>query len=228
MAVVTRAEIVSINEYGEDIKEFIIKPDKYKRVDAGTFLQLALEDVTASDYWPESRTFSIASYYNSDKTMRLIIKKVGKFTGRIFSELKQGTCITIKYPYGDFLLPAFDNEGPIVCIAGGTGIAPFLSFIESLEKEGGIERLMLFYSARKYEDFFSIEYLKKTISKDKLKLYLTREKKDGIENRRIATADIPKIDNGHYYICGSQEFISYFKRSLENEGLKNIYIDEWE
>lgn len=75
MQVVTNAEVISIKEYSEDLREYIIKPEKYRRFDAGTFLQLALENVSASDYWPESRTFSMASAYNNKtKTIKLILE----------------------------------------------------------------------------------------------------------------------------------------------------------
>ena len=32
----------------------------------------------------------------------------------------------------------------------------------------------------------------------------------------------------HYYICGSPEFITFFKDELLKKGIKNIYLDEWE
>ena len=66
-------------------------PEKYKRYDAGTFLQLTLENVSASDYWPESRTFSMASAYDKKNGLiKLIIRKSGVYTTRIFDELQEG------------------------------------------------------------------------------------------------------------------------------------------
>ena len=157
MAVVTNAEILSVIEHGEDVREFILKPKIYRRFEAGTFLQLTLEDVNASEIWPDSRTFSIASCHNKDKTIRLIIKKVGEYTGKLFNELKEGSECTIKYSFGDFLLPVFDKENPIVCVAGGTGIAPFLSFLGQLKNENNLNRMYLLYSVKKFENFIDIE-----------------------------------------------------------------------
>ena len=231
MAIVSNATVISVKNHGEEVKEILLKLDNYKRFEAGTFLQLTLENVTASERWPESRTFSISSYYNKDRTMRLIIKRVGKYTTRIFKELIEGKNCTVKYSFGEFVLPLFDNENEIICIAGGTGISPFLSFLECLDKEGGVERMKLFYSVRRKEDFIELEYLKKKLKNNQLFLHCTRENIEEGENRRIEIEDIlnniENKENTHFYICGSNEFISDFKRKLEENNINQIYIDEW-
>ncbi len=232
MQVVTSAEIISIKEYSEDLREYILKPEKYRRFDAGTFLQLALEDVSASEYWPESRTFSMASAYNKTKTIKLIIRKVGKFTKRIFEETKVGSKLTIKYSFGDMLLPQFDTQCEVVCIAAGTGIAPFLSFMEELENENQLDRMKLLYTVRREEDFISYEEIKDKIHNDNLMLFSTDIKSEKAEYRLLNTNDIFTVtkekERAHYYICGSPEFISFFKTELESNNIKNIHLDEWE
>lgn len=232
MSIFSRATVVSIKDYGDNIKEFILKLDNYKRFEAGTFLQLTLNDVTASERWPDSRPFSIASYYNEDKTMRLIIRKVGKYTAKIFEQLKVGSICTIKYAFGEFILPMFDKENEIVCIAGGTGISPFLSFIECLEKEGGLDRIKLFYSVRTPKDYIELDYIKNVIKEENLFIYCTDEKVEWAENRRINIEDILKNtknkETAEFYICGSSEFIADFKRELKENDAKRINTDEWQ
>ena len=232
MAVVTSAEVLSVIKHGEDIREFILKPKVYKRFEAGTFLQLTLENVTASEIWPDSRTFSIASCYNKDKTIRLIIKKVGVYTGRLFDELIEGSECTIKYSFGDFLLPVFDKENPIVCIAGGTGIAPFLSFLGQLKNEGSLDKMYLLYSVKKFENFIDIDILRSNLPDNQTSFHCTREEVDGFKNDRINLDEIIKISqnnkDAHYYICGSKEFITDFKGKLFEKGFNNVYTDEWE
>jgi ferredoxin-NADP reductase len=232
MAVVTQAEILSIIEHTSEIREYILKPDKYRRFEAGMFLQLSLEKVDSSDYWPESRTFSLASYYNKEKVIRLIIKKVGRYTTRIFNDLEKGSEITIKYAYGDFILPVFDQKNDIVCLAGGTGITPYFSFIEALEEQNELERLKLLYSAKTYEDFIRLDYLKDKLNDDQLLLFTTQEENSETINRRISKEDAigstSNYQDAHYYICGTTEFNLDFKDKLGAENLKNIYLDQWE
>jgi ferredoxin-NADP reductase len=231
MPVVCDAQVMEVRERNEQIKEFILKPGKYIGFEAGQFLQLTLEHVTASDYWPESRTFSIASYLSKDKIIRLIIKKVGIYTTRIFNELLPGKYCTIKYAYGDFTLPVYDEENEIVYIAGGTGIAPCLAYIDALKELGQLDRLRLLYSVKCRQDIIDPERLKNSISQDKYKLFLTREENQDAICRRIEVDDIlthsPKDRDRHYYICGSKEFTIRFKKLLENEGMPSIHIDKW-
>ena len=62
MAIITNAVVEKVVDISEDIKEYILKPDKMIAYEPGQFLQLSLDIVDASDYWAETRTFSIASY----------------------------------------------------------------------------------------------------------------------------------------------------------------------
>lgn len=75
MNYVFQAEVIDVIEYKKDINEYILKLDKERKYSPGAFVQLALDIVSASDIWPESRTFNIASYQKGD--MRFITKNVG-------------------------------------------------------------------------------------------------------------------------------------------------------
>ena len=229
MAIITNAVVEKVINISDDIKEYILKPEKMIAYEPGQFLQLSLDIVDASDYWAESRTFSIASY--GKDYLRLIIKKVGQYTARIFNELSSGSVVTIKYAYGDFLLP-FDYDDGVVCIAGGTGISPILSFVDKLEEDGELDKIKLFYSAKTKSSLIDYERLCNILEKENLNFYITRENcNDEIINLgRINIEEISRNlnKNSYVYICGSNDFISYFKSNLEKLGYKNIILDEWE
>lgn len=229
MAIITNAVVEKVVNISDDIKEYILKPEKMIAYEPGQFLQLSLDIVDASDYWTESRTFSIASY--GKDYLRLIIKKVGQYTTRIFNELSSGSVVAIKYAYGDFLLP-FDYDDGVVCIAGGTGISPILSFLDKLEEDGELDKIKLFYSAKTKSSLIDYERLCNILEKENLNFYITRENcNDEIINLgRINIEEISRNfnKNSYFYICGSNEFISYFKSKLEKLGFENIILDEWE
>ena len=230
MATISKASVISIITYGDDVREYILKPEKYNYFDAGTFLQLSLE-TPQNNRWPESRNFSIASFMNDEGTIRLVIRKMGVYTSRIFNELVVGGTCYIKYSFGDFLLPFSDNSNPIVCIAGGTGVAPFLSFIEFLHAEGKIDRLKLFYSTKNKKELICPELLNKLVNPENLNIYLTRENDKNVRCGRIdfehIVESIDNIVNSHFYICGGEEFTTKFKDLLLAKGAKNIYTDVW-
>ncbi len=230
MATISKAVVKSIKQYGEDVREFIIEPEKYSFFDPGTFLQLALEE-PKGNRWPDSRNFSMASFLNDDKTIRLVIRKIGVFTTRIFNELNVGSTCYLKYSFGDFLLPFYDNVNPIVCIAGGTGIAPFLSFAEYLKSIKKESRMFLFYSAKNMEELIALNEIKRSIASANLHVYLTREIHSDWHSGRITVDNVVEsvssIVNAHFYICGGEEFTSTFKKQLTALGAENIYTDEW-
>lgn len=230
MATISKATVVKVTPYGHNVREYILQLDKYNYFDPGTFVQLALVEPT-NNRWPESRNFSIASYSNADKTIRLVIRQIGSFTSRIFSELEHGSSCYLKYSFGDFLLPYFDQVSPIVCIAGGTGLAPFLSFAEYLAKEGDINRMHLFYSAKSKQELLCEKELKALLPKENLHLHLTRETNGQYLQGRIVPDEVVskfrQTPNAHFYICGGEEFTQLFKNKLVSNDFENVYTDEW-
>lgn len=230
MSTITRAHVCDVISYGENVKEFILKLDDYETFEPGQFLQLTLDKISASDNWPESRPFSIASYLNQAHTIRLIIKKKGTYTAKIFNNLIKGSHCYVKYAYGDFLLPSFDDE-PIHCIAGGTGVAPFLGFMEYYMNQREIDKLFIYYSVSKKHDFVHFNSIQKNLSPNNIDFFCTKENMEGTKYRRMLINDIlykvKNISEEHFYICGAPEFTKYFKDELEVNGALNIYLDEW-
>jgi len=68
-------------------------------------------------------------------------------SGAINQQVRVGDRIEVQAPSGSFLLP-LRNEFPVVLIAGGIGITPFLSYLESLTGAMGEPQVTLFYASR--------------------------------------------------------------------------------
>ena len=54
-------------------------------------------------HWPESRVFTIANGGNQE-LIRLTIADKGRFTGGFSQELKPGSKVWMKAPYGEFIV----------------------------------------------------------------------------------------------------------------------------
>ncbi len=233
MSTISKATVVSIKEYGPEVREYILQLEKNHYFETGSFLLLTLEQRTDYTRWPaESRCFSIASQHNDLSTIRLIIRKVGYYTGLIFSQLNPGSQCTVKYAFGDFLLPFFDKQPPICCIAAGTGIAPILGFCENLKTEGRNHQLHVFYSFKNEDEYIGKEILKKSVPAAQLHLFCTRQDLNGTINRRLSPEDIfeylgDDLNRTHFYICGDESFTKSLKNKLLQKSCHNIYTDEW-
>jgi NAD(P)H-flavin reductase len=223
---VSKATVISIKELSTSTREYIFKLELSFRHEPGQFLQLSLENVNSSMIWPESRSFSIASYDRPNNELRLIIKKEGYYTTRIFNETTINTIVSIKLPYGNFL-PPFDLSSTL-CLAAGTGIAPFLSFYEYFKLNASLKNFHLFHSVKyKNEAVDQIELSHDL--KNQYKLFVTREKITNSINRRILIEDISSdfSKTTNIFICGNKEFNNYLKNNLKLLGYNNITVEDW-
>lgn len=225
MNYITRAFIKNKIFLTSDIVEFIFVPDIKVKYNPGSFLQLTLDNVTASQVWPESRTFSIACYDFS--TLRIIVKREGNYTNRIINETNIGQSVTLKYPFGDLYSKKNDSKNHVF-IAGGVGITPFIGLAEYLSKIGNFNT-KLFYSAKRAQELFYVENFKSQMGNT---FFFTTQEQSIFINRRIMISDILASHNSaantNYYVSGTKQFINYFRTELIRKGIKNIYFDDWE
>lgn len=226
MNFVSPAKVIGVTQIREDVREYMLAVEKARRYNPGSFVQLTLDQVSASDIWPDSRTFSIASYQPG--IMRLIIQRVGYYTTRIFTELQAGSACTIKYPFGDL----FDRNSlreKHLFIAGGLGITPFLGLGRYFKDMGRENQVFLFYSVSYFKDLVHYEELSEIFGKN-MKLFVTREVVEGTVGHRVKLEDIAQQANSdtNCYLCGSPSFnLDYFEL-LRGNSFSKIRMDEWE
>ena len=233
MAVTTETKIEKIKYISENIREYVLVPEKYKRFEPGQFLQLAFDTVENYQIWPDSRAFSIASNYDKNYgRINIIIKKEKEFTTKMFNNLSEGSIVTIRYPFGDFLV----GEGykQKVFIAGGTGITPFLSYFGCDTFKSFSKDIYLYYVAKNKVGLFhfdKLQYLFESYKNFHTNYYLTKE--NNMENgkfnyNRIQIEDIRGTTlNSDFYISGPKDFIMDLTIKLKKRGIDKVYSEEW-
>lgn len=233
MAVTTEAKIEKINYISDSIREYVLVPDKYKRFEPGQFLQLAFDTIENYQIWPDSRAFSIATCYdkNNDK-INIIVKKEKEFTTKMFNYLNKGSIVTIRYPFGDFLVGEGDKQK--VFIAAGTGITPFLSYFGCDTFKSFSKDINLYYVSKNKVGLFhfdELEHLAGSYKNFHTNYYLTKE--NNMENGRFIYNRIQSEDirsntlNSDFYISGPKDFIMDLTNKLKKRGIDKIYSEEW-
>jgi NAD(P)H-flavin reductase len=221
-----KSEIISIENPLKDIYTLRIKSlsRRYKYF-PGQFLHLAIDaDYDGIGQWPDSRCFSMQSNPDED-SIRITYAVKGSFTKKMADELKEGSEIWLKLPYGDLFQQDHKKEGTVL-ISGGTGITPFLSlFSHETFKEYVVPKIYLGLRSKDYhiytkelERFQNTSAIIKTFYEDK----------DG-----IIDIDYIFAENGNsvsYFISGPPGMISSFKKFLIDKGVPdaNILTDDWE
>jgi ferredoxin-NADP reductase len=74
--------------------------------------------------------------------------------------LKDGDILDVSAPAGNFYLDTSDDR-PVVLIAGGVGLTPILSMLNSLHSEGGRRECWLFYGVNNGSEVLMREHLQK-------------------------------------------------------------------
>jgi predicted ferric reductase len=216
-----KATITKKEALTDEVNRFTVKLEKPLSLSPGQFIYIQLQR------GGESHPFTV-SHILSDDSFMISPKKEGKFTQSL-DAISPPTQVFIDGPYGIFTAPAFENDAPVVFLAGGIGITPFIQPMKDLKQER-----TLFYSARTYDSMaFKDELLdicaattRAKKSKAKVIFAITNESvaKEHCEEGRI-TADMLKkhlsmpLVEHQFYICGPKPFIKAMKDLLKAEGV---------
>ncbi|HOJ93649.1 MAG TPA: FAD-dependent oxidoreductase [Fervidobacterium nodosum] len=223
MIVTSQCTITNIVKISENLRMFEFEIEKFIPWEPGMFLHLNLDSDKFAFDWSNSRAFSFASY--GDKKAKILVRRVGQYTSRMFNELSIGSKFWIKYPFGNFFL---NKDTTKVLIAAGTGIAPFLSYLEYVKKTSINSPTYIFHSVRTSQEL--IDKFVEIPSNVYYFKFVTRETCANTQNRHIEIADILKLNISKdidVYICGSIEFVKKFEDGLKENGFKNIYSESW-
>ena len=171
-----KGKITYIQNQKEDLAIFRITPEgdvpDYK---AGQFLTLGMP-VEAEGGKMIRRGYSIASHPENKKYFEFVIRWVRKpYPGRLTTELfdaKIGDEVSWIRPTGHMTInDELPNGEPdrrrIVCIGGGTGIAPFVSMVQHLHAVGDKREIVLLHGAS-YVDELSYKELLTNLENESL------------------------------------------------------------
>lgn len=239
MPVVVKApcSIAKIIKHTDEIATIELKPLKrLSRYRPGHFLHFSMDEYDPSKAWPESRVFSIANYDPTLSLIRITYSIKGSYTRRMYNDLRIGDRIWIKLPYGEFIFRPENKR--LILIAGGTGITPFISFLESLNVNNSLERIILYYGAYDRTRLIFEEQIDRIAEKNEIlsvnKYLESTEEEQGfitgkLQIERIYSETI-EIASPHYYISGPKDMIISFRDYLYGKNIDKdrVHIDNWE
>lgn len=150
-----------IRDLIHDIKLFrfrLVEPSDIKYI-PGQFMQLlapAYEKSKEDVY----RAYSIASDPADKSIIDFIIRLVpgGICTTYCFNYLKVGDEAKMNGPYGQFRLT--DTDAEMIWIAGGSGIAPFVSMLYHMKNTGSRRKTTFYFGANKTKELFLLDEMK--------------------------------------------------------------------
>ncbi len=228
-----------IRDLTHDIKLFrfeLTDPPEVKYV-PGQYMQLlapAYEKSKEDVY----RAYSIASDPANKNILDFIIRLVpgGICTTYCFEYLKTEDNAKMNGPYGEFRLT--DTDAEMIWIAGGSGMAPFVSFLYHIKNTNNKRQVTYYFGANKVRELFFIDEMKQ-FEKDLPNFKFVpvvfkpdeNEKWDGetgLVTEAVARSN-KKLAEIEGYLCGSPGMIDASIKVLKELGMNEnkIYYDKF-
>jgi anaerobic selenocysteine-containing dehydrogenase/ferredoxin-NADP reductase len=149
----------------------------------------------------------------------------------LLSELQIGDLIEATAPAGHFTLP-IDNEFPVVLVAAGIGITPFLSLLRQARMGTGPE-IHLYYGSRNGKQHaFGDEIGAIAAGSDRIKVhtFYSRPAVDELAPFRKGRLGVEHIDRSlierraRFYMCGPDDMLATMRQGLARRGVPDFEI----
>jgi len=225
----------------KDVLVIRFKPEDGKPLDfkSGMFIMISGIDKKSGKIMP-ARAFSISSDPASP-ILELLVAKEHPLNNSIhrtyFMDAAIGDPFIVKGPYGQFSFEV-DRDKKVLFIAGGTGLAPFLSMLRQINRLSANIDSVLIYSVRYPTDIIMKNELSELAKKLKLKEVITvtrPQPNDGWSgltghiDANTIKSQCPDYNEREVYICGPLAFVKAMQECLASLGVKkeNVKADIW-
>ncbi|MDF2259020.1 globin domain-containing protein [Streptantibioticus ferralitis] len=147
------AEVVSHERRTQDIAVITVRPDQPYPFLAGQYTSVE------TPWWPRVwRHYSFASAPRPDGLLSFHIKAVpaGWVSSALVNRARPGDVIRLGPPAGSMIVDHGTDNG-LLCLGGGTGIAPIKALVEDVAKHGRRRSVEVFYGARSGHDLYDLD-----------------------------------------------------------------------
>ncbi len=220
-------KITEIREEAPRVKTLVLEAESGRlEFIAGQYLTVQLPNFEPV----EGKSYSISSS-PLDEAVCLTIKEMGAFSKALLSHTV-GDTLTTSLPYG-FFYPDPEEVHDLAFVAGGIGITPCMSIIETLARANFSKNIFLFYSNKTTADIIfkeKLDELAKSFPNLTIEYFLTQETPEDSSmhtGRMTADAILPHIKNSKdtdFFICGSTDFTKSLWKMLRDASIESSQL----
>jgi ferredoxin-NADP reductase len=144
------AELVEVVVETPRVKTLVFDVPGWPGHRAGQHVDVRL---TAADGYQAERSYSIASAPDNTR-VGLTVQRLedGEVSPYLTDELRPGDQIEMRGPIGGYFVWEPSDGGPLMLLAGGSGIVPLMAMIRTRAAAGNDTETHLLYSARSEDD----------------------------------------------------------------------------
>ena len=180
--------------------------------------------LTAEDGYQAQRSYSIASA-PEDEPLMLTVERLddGEVSPYLADELRPGDELELRGPIGGYFAWEQSLDGPLLLIAGGSGVVPLRAILRHWAAGARAAELRLLYSARSLQEVIYREELDRFAAEGEagIELTLTREQPDGwaghsgrVDRMLLEQVGWPAERRPLMYVCGPTAFVETVAEAL--------------
>ncbi|CAG9167738.1 Naphthalene 1,2-dioxygenase/salicylate 5-hydroxylase systems, ferredoxin--NAD(P)(+), reductase component [Cupriavidus laharis] len=224
---IVKATVTALADLTHDIRMIRLAPSKALSFSPGQYAML--------QFTPDHiRPYSMARLA-SDGELEFHVRLVpdGRVTSYIRNTLKVGDAVRVSGPLGTSYLRT-RNDDPILCIAGGTGLAPVLSIVRGAIAAELPNPIHVYFGVRSPRDAYGLDWLRELSQRHprlRVDIVSTIPGDDtglrtGLVTEAVA-ADFTDLQGWRAYLCGAPPMVDAATLLLRSKGVQpaHIYAD---
>ncbi|WP_454738038.1 2Fe-2S iron-sulfur cluster-binding protein [Cupriavidus necator] len=228
---IVKATVTALEDLSHDVRMIRLAPAKPLSFSPGQYAML--------QFTPDHiRPYSMARLA-SDGELEFHVRMVpdGRVTSYIRDTLKAGDTVRVSGPLGTSYLRT-RNEDPILCIAGGTGLAPVLSIVRGAIEAGLPNPIHLYFGIRSPRDAYGLHWLDELAQRHpRLRVEVVStlpghasdmrsDPRTGLVTEAVAQ-DFSALAGWRAYLCGAPPMVDAATLLLRDKGVRpeHIYAD---
>jgi naphthalene 1,2-dioxygenase ferredoxin reductase component len=191
---------------------------------AGQFAKVTFDFATDSP-----RDYSMASL-PTDSFLEFHIRSVpGGVSARLAARLKVGDRVKVAGPFGTSYLRE-KHVGPILAVAGGSGLAPILSIVRTALRNDSMHSVHLYFGVRGERDVYGETELRDLQERyPNLRVHIVLSEPQGVVSPHRRTglvtdavrADFPALENFNAYLAGPPVMVEAAFDLIRDLGVAN-------
>lgn len=221
---IVKGTVTAIEAATHDIRRLRVRLSKPLDFSPGQYASV--------QFTPEHiRPYSMAGL-PGDEEMEFQIRQVagGRVTEHVFNHLEVGASLRISGPLGTAYLRR-RHEGPMLCVGGGTGLAPVLSIVRGALEGGMANPIHLYFGVRAMPDLYDADRLRQLAGDyPNLRVHIVVASGPvgaGLRAGLVTDAieqDLPDLRGWRAYLCGAPAMVEALDLLVTRLGMDRSHV----